>query len=133
MVAEKDTPASSRAERKQSGSGISGFEELTAAGLVRRSKWSHLGDMRLLQGAFLAGIVVTMRGDSWSLGQDWRVVFVAMSTLCLGFGAATLVYWVFSANRAIELRLLHRELRDQTDALVRDLDRYENRKLADRS
>ena len=134
MAIKDDTPvppSNSRMPRA-----LPGLDEIRVGTVAPLSfwhnKWRHLIEILLLQLAFLGGLVVAMLGAAWSVGEGWKFIFVAMAMLCVGFGAATLLYSRFGANRVAELESMYRRLREQSDVLVGDLNRFESKKSADR-
>jgi MFS family permease len=58
----------------------------------------------------------------------WRIGFILAGVLCLGFGAATLLFWRTRDRERNILRAQYDDLRVRADALAERFNEYERRK-----
>ena len=80
---------------------------------------------------FAAGLFAkTIMGFDTRMDENWKLVFISMGSICLGFGAAALLYRHFRELETRALEAQYEALRKNADALVEELDRFENQKPA---
>jgi hypothetical protein len=90
--------------------------------------WRDAIQLLMLVVAFLGGIFLrpALSGDSWPV--HWNYVFVALGTLCLGFGAGILVYRIRQRSEAAQLRNDYAEMRKRAQAAAAEMDRLQMKK-----
>lgn len=86
--------------------------------------------LALLVCGMLAGIALLVVLDaSAPTRADWNTVFIALATLCLGFGSASTVYQYYRSRESAALNAQYDSLRVRADALLQKFDAYEKGQL----
>lgn len=109
---------------------LEGIEVDVARGPSARFQWANLLFLVL---AFLGGaatILTFSPAAHASIQIEWKVLFVASATLCLGFGASMIFYGRLRERRTTELRTEFARLRARADALVARFEDYERSKAS---
>jgi hypothetical protein len=114
-------------ERQAKLEGLDDIKVVTveSASFPRRSWLDHASGLLLMQAALIAGVVLTIYGTR-SAGQDFKLLLLSMATLCIGFGAGTLLYRRIGDSRVDELRAEFRNLRARADNLIEKIDNLEH-------
>ena len=87
--------------------------------------------LALVAAGFALGIVTTARsGVGAILVENWKLIFVSLSTLCLGFGFAAFLYGRFRQAQASAIKEQYDALRVRADDLVKQFDAFERDKIA---
>jgi len=86
------------------------------------SIWSGLIGFAILQLTFVAGVIAS---TGVHVGEAWKTIFLVLSGLALGFGAAVLLYRHFASSKPAELEGDYRALKGRAERLLSRLDRLE--------
>jgi hypothetical protein len=98
--------------------------------------WSHLFSLTL---AFAAGILIhvvasmSVFGTNILVGETPKIILLSMATLCLGFGAATLLNWRIRDVQWSKLEAKYETLDARAKELVDEIDRRDARTTSPRS
>lgn len=80
----------------------------------------------LLICALLAGVAVSVIPGGSSLGKtDWNIIFIALGTLCLGFGSASVIYQYYRSQEIVALNAQYASLSERAKALLEEFNAYE--------
>ena len=122
----------SRAEEAEGNAGPS-----KASAWALRESATHVLSGELLKflalvaaGFAIGAVTTTHSGMGTILHENWKLIFVSLSTLCLGFGFAALLHGRFRQAQANAIRQQYSALRGRADDLVKRLDAFERDKTA---
>ncbi len=98
-------------------------------GSIEAQGWPAILTFILIACALLFGIAFAFILGAKSLtGTDWNIVFIAMGTLCLGFGSASALYQHTRSKQNSALKAQYESLRTRADALLEEFNAYEKNK-----
>jgi hypothetical protein len=61
------------------------------------------------------------------IGINRNTILIALGTLCLGFGSASVLYQYYRSKESAALRAQYESLRERADALVKEFEAYQSR------
>jgi biotin carboxyl carrier protein len=93
------------------------------------SVFEALGQLALLELALLVGLVAAF---GTHVTESWKIVFVALGTLSLGFGAAVLMYRRMSNSRMSMLEHDYMRLKKRANILIRQVEQFERQSYPER-
>src|SRR5947209_19989286 len=83
--------------------------------------------LALLVAAVLAGAAVPILTGMTSSRVDMSTIFIALATLCLGFGSASVLYQHYRSKESAALRVQQESLQQRANALLQEFRDYEDR------
>jgi len=81
----------------------------------------------LLAAALLAGAAVPILTGMTASPADMSTIFIALATLCLGFGSASVLYQHYRSKESAALRVQQESLQQRASALLQEFGDYEDR------
>ncbi len=95
------------------------LKQIETVSLTRR--W---GELLILQLAVIGGVLLAVyqgMPDRWQalVSGQWQTVLIAFAMMCIGFGAATLLYGRAGVRQAEQLEKDYRALVSRADALLK--------------
>jgi hypothetical protein len=86
--------------------------------------WTAILGFVILQLAFAAGVVAA---NGVRIGENWKMAFIALAGLALGFAGGILLHRHFTGSSERELETEYAALRSRSARLVAKLETYERR------
>jgi hypothetical protein len=84
-----------------------------------------LGLLLLIVG-LLAGVALPIiLNVSTPTHADWNTILIALGTLCLGFGSASVIYQYYRSRESTQLMAQFDSLRMRADTLYKEFNAYE--------
>jgi hypothetical protein len=105
------------------------FRSSTRSILTTNSLIEGLSQLALLELALVAGLVAAFGAH---VTESWKIGFIALGALSLGFGAAVLMYRRLINSRMSNLETDYRELSNRAQILVRQVERFERQSNIER-
>lgn len=93
--------------------------------VAAEGRFALLGLLLLVAGLVAGAALPIVLAVTTPTRADWNTIFIALGTLCLGFGCASMVYQYYRSKESAQLLAQYRSLQERADSLLKEFDAYE--------